>query len=146
MTHESLDYYNILRSRGYRVTPQRLVILDAICEGKGHTTLGEIYARAKIVDSSIDRSTLYRALELFKKVGLVVSANVGGGEEVYEIVQSEAHHHLACLKCGKIERVEHELVQPMFDKLEHSHNFTIKMDHLVIFGTCLSCQQNEETE
>ena len=144
MTHESLNYFDTLHSRGYRVTPQRLVILDAICEGKGHTTLGEIYARARIMDSAIDRSTLYRALDLFEKVGLVVSANVGTGEKVYEIAKSDAHHHLACRKCGKVELVDHQLVQPMFDILEHSYNFTIKMNHLVIFGICFACQQNEE--
>jgi Fe2+ or Zn2+ uptake regulation protein len=144
MSHETLNYFDILRSSGHRVTQQRLVILDAICEAKGHTTLGQIFARVKAVDSALDRSTLYRTLDLFQKVGLVVSAEVATGEKVYEISDPNAHHHLECKKCGKVELVDHRLVQPMFDILEHSHNFTIKMNHLMIFGICLTCRQDED--
>jgi Fe2+ or Zn2+ uptake regulation protein len=137
-----MDYFDILRSSGYRVTPQRQIILDAICDGKQHTTLGEIYARAKKADSAIDRSTLYRTLDLFERMSIVVSANVGTGEKVYEIAKAEAHHHLVCKKCGKEESVDRQLVQPLFDILELQHDFTIKMDHLVIFGICMTCQQD----
>ena len=139
MSHDTINYFDILRSNGYRVTPQRLTVLDAICEGAGHTSLGEIYMRTKVIDPTIDRSTLYRALDLFEKVGLVVSANEVSGEKVYEIAKADAHHHLACKDCGKVEKVDHQLVQPMFDLLEYSHNFTIKMDHLMIFGICQAC-------
>jgi Fe2+ or Zn2+ uptake regulation protein len=47
MSHQEIDYVDIMRSNGLRVTSQRLLILDAICEGHGHTTLGHIYARVR---------------------------------------------------------------------------------------------------
>src|SRR3989304_6343052 len=63
MSHQNLDYVRILHNRGYRVTPQRVTILDAVCEGEGHSTLGAIYARARKHDPQIDMSTVYRALD-----------------------------------------------------------------------------------
>lgn len=74
MSHENIDYEGVLRRAGYRVTRQRLIILDAVCEGGGHTTLKEVFSRVRIVDDTIDQSSLYRALKLFVDLGLVVSA------------------------------------------------------------------------
>lgn len=145
MSHETIDYFEILHSKGYRVTPQRVVILDAVCEGGGHTTVGEIYARAKRMDPAIDRSTLYRALDLFQQVGLVVSAEIGTGEKVYEVAESEAHYHLICRGCGHTEIIDHELIHPLFEMIEQRYRFAIQTDHHVIFGECATCQQNDET-
>lgn len=142
MSHESVDFFEILHRGGYRVTPQRLVILDAVCAGNGHTTLGEIYVRTKRMDPSIDRSTLYRALGLFEQVGLVVSADLGTGEKVYEIAESENHYHLICRECGHTELIDHDLIQPLFEKLEQRYRFSIQTDHHVIFGTCPDCQES----
>ncbi len=141
MSHESIDYFHILHAGGYRVTPQRLVILDAVCQGNGHTTLGEIYLRTRRMDPSIDRSTLYRALDLFEQVGLVVSAEISGGEKVYEIAAGGAHYHLVCRDCGHAELIDHELIQPLYEELGRRYHFAIQTDHHVIFGACAACQQ-----
>lgn len=146
MTHEGIDYAAIIRDKGYRVTPQREAILDAICAAGGHTTIGEIYARVRSIDPTIDRSTLYRALELFVALGVVVSANVGRGETVYEIAQHRPHHHLVCEACGMEKDIDHETIKLLFDVLEHKQGFTIDMDHLVLFGRCSQCSQQPPTE
>jgi len=77
MSHHKVAYEDIIRASGHRVTKQRIVILDAVCDAGKHTTLGEIYARVRAVDPSVDRSTLYRTLKLFIELGLVVSAEPG---------------------------------------------------------------------
>lgn len=100
MSHFDIDYVSIIHNAGHRVTPQRLTILDTVCEGDGHTTMGEIYARARLVDQSIDRSTVYRTLKFFLELGLVVSADMGDGETYYEI--AKPHHHLVLFGvCGE---------------------------------------------
>lgn len=106
MSHHKIDYVELMRSNGLRVTSQRLLILDAICEGHGHTTLGQIYARVRKKDASIDRSTVYRTLDIFVELGLVVSADTGIGEKVYEIAKLNPHHHLVCKKCGQEREID----------------------------------------
>ncbi|MBZ0301759.1 MAG: transcriptional repressor, partial [Anaerolineae bacterium] len=72
MTHENSDYIQVLHEKGYRVTPQRLIVLDAVCACQGHATLADIHARVMDMDPTIDRSTIYRALSVLQKVGLIV--------------------------------------------------------------------------
>lgn len=139
MTHETIDYETIIRSAGHRVTPQRVLILDAVCDGGGHTTLGEVYMRVRQVDPSIDRSTLYRTLKLFVDLGLVVSADTGDGETYYEIAKPHRHHHLVCRQCGTEREIEHTLLQNMFDQVFQHYAFKADTDHLVLFGLCREC-------
>lgn len=146
MSHHTMDYERIIRAAGHRVTPQRVFILDAVCEGHGHTTLGEIYARIREVDPSIDRSTLYRTLKLFVDLGLVVSADTGDGETYYEIAKQHRHHHLVCRRCGKEQEIEHAVMQGMFDQVYQQYGFRPETDHLVLFGICADCQRQQQAE
>lgn len=146
MTHYTIDYEAVMRSAGHRVTPQRLLILDAVCEGSGHTTLGEVYARVRRVDPAIDRSTLYRTLKLFVDLGLLVSADTGDGETYYEIAKRHHHHHLVCRHCRQEQEIEHTLLQTMFDQVFQQYGFKADTDHLVLFGLCSECASQETTE
>src|SRR3954471_6795678 len=80
MSHENMDYEGVLHAAGHRVTPQRLMILDAVCDGAGHTTLKEVAARVQQMDDTIDLSSVYRTLKLFVELGLVISAETPAGE------------------------------------------------------------------
>jgi Fur family ferric uptake transcriptional regulator len=140
MSHYQTSYEDILRAAGHRVTRQRVLILDAVCEAGGHSSLGEIYARVRLQDPSIDRSTLYRTLKLYVDLGLVVSAEPGDGETYYEIAKVHPHHHLICRFCGQEQEIEHEVVQTMFDQLNEVYGFHADSDHLVIRGICRECR------
>lgn len=140
MSHYKLNYEDVLRAAGHRVTNQRVLILDAVCEGDGHTTIGQIYARTRMRDRSIDRSTIYRALKLFVDLGLVVSADIGMGELVYEIAKPKQHHHLVCKRCGKEQEVGQEAMRTMFEQIEQEYKFQVDTDHLILFGLCSECK------
>ena len=146
MSHHRIAYEDIIRAAGHRVTPQRIHILDAVCDGNGHTTLGEIYVRARTFDKTIDRSTVYRTLKLFTELGLVVSADKGDGETYYEIAKPQRHHHLVCRQCGKEQEIEHGVMQSMFDQVYEVYGFRVASDHLILSGLCATCQQAIRTE
>jgi Fur family ferric uptake transcriptional regulator len=141
MAHENLDYETVLRNAGHRVTRQRLVILDAVCEGRGHTTLKQVFSRVRQVDDTIDQSSLYRTLKLFVDLGLVVSATTDDGETWYEIARPRPHHHLICRNCGKQQEIGHDVVQAMSDMLLRQYGFEAQPSHLVIAGLCADCRR-----
>jgi len=122
------------------MTKQRIVILDAVYEAEKHTTRGEIDARARAVDTSMDHSTLYRTLKLFIELGLVVSAQTGDDETYYEITKAHPHHHLVCRACGAEQEIDQTVIQGMFDQVYEQVGFKVESDPLVLFGTCRSCQ------
>jgi Fur family ferric uptake transcriptional regulator len=121
------------------VTRQREIILDAVCAGNGHTSFDDVYARTRMRDRSVDRSTVYRALHLFVELGLVVEAKTGG-ETLYEIRKVLPHHHLVCRTCGQEREVSNASIQAMVDEVLQHHRFQVATDHLVLFGLCENCQ------
>ncbi len=145
MSHESMNWEQVLWAAGHRVTPQRARILDAVCAAGGHTTLGEIYARASRDDAAIDRSTVYRALHLFVELGLVFAADTGDGETAYEIRRPQPHHHLVCRRCGAEQEIDDAVVRAMTREIARRHAFHVTTGHLVLFGTCARCQAREAT-
>jgi Fur family ferric uptake transcriptional regulator len=140
MSHDRWDYAALMRERGFRVTPQRQLILDAICAGDGHTTPDEIYARVRVKTPHLNRATVYRNLDFLCEMRLVVAAQIGG-HMVYEIAGDAPHHHLVCRNCDKVEQISHETVKALFDKIKREQKFTVDMDHLALFGLCQKCRR-----
>lgn len=139
MTHYLLNYVERMHEHGYRVTPQRRLILDAICAG-GQSTLEEIQARVQASDPSVNLSTIYRTLDFLCELHLVVAAEVNAGHAVYEIAGLEPHHHLVCRRCGRMVQINNNEVSAFFARLEEQHGYHIEMDHLTLLGLCAECQ------
>ena len=140
MTHQGMNWEQTLWAAGRRVTRQRATILDAVCAGGGHTSLGEVYARVRRRDRSVDRSTVYRALHLFVELGIVLEADTGIGESVYEIAKPTRHHHLVCRRCGCEQEIGDDSLRAVFEQVELEQGFHVATDHLVLFGECASCK------
>ena len=141
MTHETLDYIAALHAKGYRVTPQRLIVLDAVCELHGHATIAAIQAKVADMDSTIDRSTIYRALAVLLVAGLIVEAEMGAGGKVYSIAGDAGHHHLVCLACGKVLTIDRDELTPLVQHIRETYGFMIQADHQAFHGLCADCSQ-----
>jgi len=140
MSHRNLDYRTLLRERGFRVTPQRELILDGVCEAGRHTTLEEVYARVRTKSSEVSLATVYRTLRFMADMGVLVSAETPDHETVYEIASRPAHHHLVCRSCHTIIQIDEEATRAAFDVIERSQGFKAEGNHLVIYGNCKECQ------
>ena len=139
MTHNTINYLEKFRQHGFRITRQRLTILDALCMADGHATNAEIYQRAKEIDELIDRSTIYRTLDVLFGLGLVICGEDINGERVYELVREQNHHHLICRRCGEELEIDTQAVDDFYQYLENEHNYFVQMDHLMVFGICSGC-------
>ncbi len=142
MTHQTLDLAATLRSRGHKLTPQRQIILDTLCEMGGHVTVAELYARVHSRFPAIDRSTVYRALDFFSELGLVGAAEIGG-VAVYEMAPRPGdcgpHHHLVCRQCGDIAHAPNAAFEAFAARLRAEFGFAADMDNLTIQGLCREC-------
>jgi Fur family transcriptional regulator, ferric uptake regulator len=140
MSHQNLDYARLMHERGFRVTPQRQLILDAICEGGGHAAPDEVYARVRRRSPAVNRATIYRNLDFLCDMHLITSTDVGLGGKVYEIACEAPHHHLVCRQCGGVIQIDHTLAKAFFAKIEHTYAFTVETDHLALWGVCPKCR------
>jgi len=131
----------LIRRKGYRLTPQRQMILDAVREAQGHCTPDEVFARVQRKSSAVNRATVYRTLDFLLRIGLVTTAHVQNNQVIYEMAGQSPHHHLVCQHCQKVTQISHELVQPLFDRIEQEQGFEVHTDHFMIFGLCAHCRQ-----
>lgn len=142
MSHTRWDFASLMRERGFRVTSQRQLVLDAICAGGGHTTLEEIYARVRARSEAINRATIYRTLDFLCRQRLVVAAEIGGRTQ-YEIAGDVPHHHVACRACGHTREVGHAALARLYRQVERDHGFHIDMNHITLTGLCGECYAAE---
>jgi Fur family ferric uptake transcriptional regulator len=140
MSRQLEDYRMLIRRRGFRVTPQRQLILEAVRAGKGHITPDQVYNRVSRKAPALNRATVYRNLEFLAEQHLITSTDVGSGGKVYEIASQEPHHHLVCENCGKAEQINHSIMQRAFKQIEREHGFKVTTSHLALFGLCQDCQ------
>jgi Fur family ferric uptake transcriptional regulator len=132
--------YQRIRARGFRLTPQRQVILNIVTAGGGHLTIEQVYQKARAQAPALNLVTVYRTLNFFCELRLMVAADIGGGRKVYEMAGERPHHHLICRTCGKVERIEQEEVQAVVERMDAVHQFLIDMDHMAFFGLCSTCR------
>jgi Fur family ferric uptake transcriptional regulator len=127
-----------LRAIGQRATPQRLMILSALETGE-HLTADEVYCRIAGLSPAINRSTVYRTLELFRDLGVVSETDLGGGVREFELLDKCRHHHLVCHECGAIIEIDDTLVEPLRHQALQRYGFAADIDHLALFGRCRQC-------
>ncbi|MBM4444547.1 MAG: transcriptional repressor [Chloroflexi bacterium] len=129
-----------LKAKGYRLTPQRLMVLKTLHEAKEHITAPEIYNRVRLKYPWINKSTVYRALELLKTLDLVTETELGGDRLYYHHAEKGHHHHLICQKCQRVIDIDESFFSPLEDTLRRKYRFQADLRHLGIQGHCLRCK------
>jgi Fur family ferric uptake transcriptional regulator len=134
------DWKATLRERGYRLTPQRELILGAVHE-LGHATPDEVLAHVRERASSVNISTVYRTLEVLEELGLVRHAHLSDRAPTYHSVGGHEHFHLVCRNCRRVISVDVEEAGAFVRSLADNHAFVPDLGHLTVFGRCEECQQ-----
>ncbi|MDQ2887729.1 MAG: transcriptional repressor [Chloroflexota bacterium] len=131
----------LLRKRGYRLTPQRHMILSVIQEATEHLSVEKITERVQERNPYVSLSTIYRTLELLKKLDLVRESHLPGEQPYYEAVDGQAHHHLICRRCRATIHLDEKLLGNLHKQLEEQYAFHGLALNLVATGYCTSCWQ-----
>ena len=133
------DWRERLRGSGYRLTPQRELILAAV-ERLGHATPDEVLAEVHAHSEAVNVSTVYRTLEVLEELGLVRHAHLSDRAPTYHSVSDHEHFHLVCRNCRAVISVDPDVLTPLLQRLDADHGFTADVGHLTVFGTCSSCR------
>ncbi len=128
-----------LRAQGYRLTPQRLMIMETVRQAGDHVTPEQVYQTVHKKNPAISRATIYRTLDFLCEMRLVVAMQ-WGGQTYYEIAGDTPHHHLICRSCGAMEPLDHTLLEMLIDAIDKRHRFSVDMDHIALFGLCRQCR------
>ncbi len=133
-----VDWDRRLREHGFRITPQRQLVLEAV-ERLRHGTPEEILVEVQRIASGVNLSTVYRTLEVLEDVGLVTHAHIGHGAPTYHAVDEHMHIHLVCDRCAKVTSVPADMASDFVARLNAEHGFVTDISHVSIHGWCLTC-------
>jgi Fur family ferric uptake transcriptional regulator len=145
-----LTRYNLLdevEAQGVRLTAQRRALIETIQEATSHLDAASLLSLARQRDSRIDRATVYRTIEMLKKLGLIDELDLmhmNGEKHYYEVRTQKDHLHLTCLECGSVK----EFTTPTFERLKREisreNAFDIQVIRLEAGGLCSVCVEKRK--
>lgn len=132
----------VLRDKGHKATPQRLMILSALRHADGHLTAGDIFDQVRADYPYVDVSTVYRTLSVLKELRLVSETDMGTGDTTYEWLRKQGrHHHLICRDCNGVASLDDRFLEDLGTQVFTDSGFKPDIDHFAIFGICATCQE-----
>lgn len=132
-----------LHEHDYKLTPQRQVILEALMENtERHLSAEEVYNIVKQKFPDIGLATVYRTLELLAELDILQKMNFNDGRSRYELNDEAVHHHhhLICVKCGRVIEFEDDLLETLEAMITRKTNFEVLDHHLKFYGLCGDCR------
>lgn len=129
--------HQTLRSRGYSVTSARRILFETLWR-QDPVTMAELVV---LVEGQLDRSSVYRNIDLFEKLGVVHRIPIGWK---YKLELSEAfsyhHHHIVCTRCGKVIPIkDNHKLEALVKAIARQHSFKASSHQFEIQGYCLKC-------
>lgn len=137
---------DLLRRAGHKMTPQRLMIVRVLRHADGHVSAAQIADQVRGVYPFVDVSTVYRTLDVLKRMRLATSTDMGSGDAVFEWAPEQPHHHLICSSCGFVTELGHEYLDKLAQRIGTDFGFSPDLTHFAIFGQCRGCQMAETAD
>jgi Fur family ferric uptake transcriptional regulator len=133
----------LLNSSSQRVTAQRTLLLEMLRHSGGHVDADELYRRARKKNTRISLSTVYRNLQLFKKLELVDERHFDEEHHHYEVKSGEEHQHLLCIRCGKVVEFDYPVSRKFKENVGQKYGFHITGVEIHMTGLCSGCREKE---
>jgi Fur family transcriptional regulator, ferric uptake regulator len=132
-----------LAEAGYRSSAPREEVIGAIAELGCSITAREIADLLRERGSGVGLASIYRALDLLDRLGLVQRFDVGEGIARYEaaLPGGDHHHHLVCEACGMVEPFEDEALEQAIHSLSGKTDFAIAAHDVTLHGECPACRR-----
>jgi Fur family transcriptional regulator, ferric uptake regulator len=141
------ELLNQVEAKGIRLTAQRRVLIEAIQEAATHLDAADLLKQARQRDPNIDRATVYRTIELLKKLGMIDELDLmhlNGEKHYYEVKTQQDHLHLACFECGAILEYTSLAFERLKQEIAAANQFEIQVVRLEVGGLCGACAAKKE--
>ena len=132
-----------LKEQGYRITPQRWVVLKILAASQGHPSVEKIYDRVKVDFPTTSLATVYKTVSLIKSIGEILELGFSDGSNRYDGNKPYPHPHVICISCKKIIDPDLSGLKDMTQELIKETGFQIVSHRLDFFGVCPDCQDKK---
>ncbi|HEX2987729.1 MAG TPA: transcriptional repressor [Chloroflexota bacterium] len=131
-----------LQGRGLRLTTQREAVCEAIFGCSGHICAEHILESVTVHHPGLrmNKTTVYRALDLLLELGLVSEHKCGDGRAQYEPASHGPHSHMICRRCGRLLDMDESVASAIRRRLGEEHGFQVELESYPVFGLCPECR------
>lgn len=131
-----------LADAGYRASAPREEVIAAVAELGCSVTAREISDLLRERGSGVGVASIYRAVDLLERLGLVQRFDVGEGVARFEpaLPGGDHHHHIVCDSCGTVEAFEDDKLETAIHGLAQRTEFTVAAHDVTLHGECPACR------
>lgn len=134
MSEKEIEYYRKkLKEKDFKITPQRIKIIQALLE-LDHPTVKEILKEVHQEFPTVQPLTIYRTLELLEKIGEIVTIDACPSTR-YELA-SNLHAHFICEETKKVKDIINPEIIEKLIMLKNLGPENITKIELNIYGSC----------
>ena len=132
----------LLRNHGYKVTPQRLAVYEALAEKPWHPNAEMLYKKLQPKYPAMSFATVYKTVEILRDIKVIQILNAGEDSYRYDANMHE-HYHLCCTECGIILDVPMDkVIREQLNSLVQSQGgFLVTGGQFYFYGFCSKCQK-----
>lgn len=142
MNDPEAAFAQYLKSKGLKFTPERRVILHEIFASHEHFDVESLFETLKNKGERISLATIYRLIPLLIESQMIRRATRVDGHVTYEhLFGHKPHHHLVCMRCGRIVEFRDESIEKLIDQVCRNYNFLPVEQRLGVRGICSACQE-----
>ena len=126
---------------GYRITPQRMAIVDILIQDANHPTVEQVYQKVRNDFPMTSRATVYKTIGLLKDMGEISELNISNSSSHYDGFNSEKHPHLVCNCCNEIIDLAEDVFGQVPQEAVQQHGYILQGHYVTIYGICPKCQE-----
>ena len=132
----------LLRNHGYKVTPQRLAVYEALAEKPWHPNAEMLYKKLQPKYPAMSFATVYKTVEILRDIKAIQILNAVEDSYRYDATMHE-HYHLCCTECGLILDVPMDkVIREQLNSLVQSQGgFLVTGGQFYFYGLCSKCQK-----
>ena len=120
------------------MTRARRAILEALEATHCHPTADELHDSLRKSLPRVSLGTVYRNLDVMSRRGLIRTVEGAGEQRRYDAVVRQ-HDHVRCVRCGRVDDVEHADLGWLEDRLKQESGYDV-LGHMLVFeGICPEC-------
>src|SRR5918995_6958062 len=132
------DIKEKFRRSGYTLTSQRRAVLEALKEARGHPSAEDIYLKVKTKNPRVALGTVYQALSVLEKIGLVGSKHWSESPTRYDL-NVEPHLDIRCTSCGEVSEIPGVDLGDLEARINENTPHEVTRATMVVEGLCPNC-------
>lgn len=148
MTEEQQQRFDALitrlRDSGYRVTPQRVALIQLLSADGGHPSAAHLYHRLKTQSPTSSPATVYKTLNLLKDLDAVLELGFSNDDNRYDGNRPYPHPHVICIRCHKMIDSDTQVARELVEEVSQRSGFQLVSHRLEFYGLCPECRAAQQ--